>query len=315
MASRYAFLLPAYKGTFLCKAIESILGQDYKDFELVIVNDASPENIDSIVQAYNDPRIRFYKNEHNIGGTDLIAQWQRCIEYTESEYIIMASDDDVYHSGYLSEMNRLATKYPQVDVFHCRIGRIDAEGQLSDVSSPCSEWESAIESLYYRNISHRMQTLPEFMYRRKALLETGGFINFPLGYYSDDATSVCVGVKHGIVCSDQYLFLSRSSGINISSHRSTLPQRLQACEAFLHWTEHFVETLTAQNEIETVLLQRIKQLLWFRQQDMAHNIIQQMDSVQLKQLLHDRQQLGIELISRQDIWSQLLRKMFHNHNR
>ncbi|MGR4508293.1 glycosyltransferase [Escherichia coli] len=43
--------------------MDSILSQRFKDFELIIVNDASPENLDSIISNYNDTRIRYYKNE------------------------------------------------------------------------------------------------------------------------------------------------------------------------------------------------------------------------------------------------------------
>ena len=55
---RYSIGIPAYKGKFLFKCIESILKQDYADFELIIVNDASPEDLYSIVRQFDDPRIR-----------------------------------------------------------------------------------------------------------------------------------------------------------------------------------------------------------------------------------------------------------------
>ena len=47
---KYSFVLPAYKARFFRDALDSILAQTYKDFELVIVNDASPEDLDSIVK-------------------------------------------------------------------------------------------------------------------------------------------------------------------------------------------------------------------------------------------------------------------------
>ncbi|MBQ9638052.1 MAG: glycosyltransferase family 2 protein [Bacteroidales bacterium] len=310
MTPRFSFLLPAYKALFLHEAITSILSQDYPNYELVIVNDASPEDIDSIVQSFSDNRIQYYKNERNLGGINLIAQWQHCVDLSDSEYIIMASDDDVYLPNYLSEMDRLAKRYPLADVFHCHICRMDSIGQITDISAPCKEWESAIESFYYRNIAHRMQTLPEFMFRRTALEEAGGFVDFPLGYYSDDATVVRTGMKHGIVCSDKYLLYSRSSGLNISSNHNTLPQRLQACEDFLHWAERFVDTLTPQNKIEEVLLQHTKELLWFRQQDMAHSIVRQMNNTQLNTLLRQRNSWPFTLISVRNVLVQLLHHQF-----
>ena len=92
----YSFVLPAYKAKFLGEAIDSILAQTYTNFELIIVNDASPEDLESIVKLYDDPRIQYYTNKVNVGGKDLIAQWNYSITYAKGEYLILASDDDIY---------------------------------------------------------------------------------------------------------------------------------------------------------------------------------------------------------------------------
>ena len=78
---KYSFVLPAYKAAYLKEAIDSILNQTYKEFELIIVNDASPEGVDAIVRSYDDPRIQYYVNAENIGGKDLVAQWNYSITY------------------------------------------------------------------------------------------------------------------------------------------------------------------------------------------------------------------------------------------
>ena len=51
MNMKYSFVLPAYKARFFKEALDSILNQTYNDFELIIVNDASPEDLDSIVNS------------------------------------------------------------------------------------------------------------------------------------------------------------------------------------------------------------------------------------------------------------------------
>ena len=62
---KYTIAIPAYKSEFLKDCIQSILVQTFEDFELIIVNDASPENIDEVVHSFSDHRIRYYKNEEN----------------------------------------------------------------------------------------------------------------------------------------------------------------------------------------------------------------------------------------------------------
>ena len=49
---KFSIAIPAFKAKYLKECIDSILAQTYKDFELIIVNDASPEDIDSVVKPY-----------------------------------------------------------------------------------------------------------------------------------------------------------------------------------------------------------------------------------------------------------------------
>ena len=49
---KFSITIPAYKRKYLKEAIDSCLSQTFKDFELIIVNDASPEDLDSIVNSY-----------------------------------------------------------------------------------------------------------------------------------------------------------------------------------------------------------------------------------------------------------------------
>ena len=51
---KYSFVLPADKGEFLTELIDSILAQSYKDFALIIVDDASPDDIKGVVDSYDD---------------------------------------------------------------------------------------------------------------------------------------------------------------------------------------------------------------------------------------------------------------------
>lgn len=56
---KFSITIPAYKQKYLYEAIESCLVQSYKDFELIVVDDASPEDLKSIVDMFSDPRLRY----------------------------------------------------------------------------------------------------------------------------------------------------------------------------------------------------------------------------------------------------------------
>ena len=64
---KYTIAIPAFKKQYLKECIDSALNQSYRNFEIIIVNDASPENLDQIVNQYSDSRIHYYRNEIGFG--------------------------------------------------------------------------------------------------------------------------------------------------------------------------------------------------------------------------------------------------------
>ena len=129
----YSFIMPAYKSKFIQQAIDSVLTQSYTNFELVIVNDASPDNLFKVVNSYHDERISYFENKENIGGKDLIENWNHCLNYAQGEYVILASDDDIYKLDFLKEINDLIIKYPRCDVLRSRVQRINTERNVTNV--------------------------------------------------------------------------------------------------------------------------------------------------------------------------------------
>ena len=231
---KYSFVLPAYKAQFIRQAIDSILSQTYTEFELIIVNDASPEDLDSIVDSYSDSRIKYYKNQKNIGGQGLVKQWNYCISLCNSDYLILASDDDLYDIEYLSKLDELIDKYPEVDVFRPRIRYIDSDNQVTDISGYLKEFSSDLEWLEAWTKGWIGSGIPYYIFKRKALLSIGGFADYPLGWFADDATILRL-LGNGIVSSSEFLFSFRVSGISITSRKNSskdLENKLFATDMF-----------------------------------------------------------------------------------
>ena len=74
-APRYSILLPSFRARFLKVCLESILRQTESDFELIVVDDASPEDLHSIVRSFPDPRIRYFRNAVGCGAEHLVDNW------------------------------------------------------------------------------------------------------------------------------------------------------------------------------------------------------------------------------------------------
>ena len=266
---KYSFVLPAYKSTYLREAIDSILMQTYNEFELIIVNDASPEDLKSIVASYNDKRIRYYVNDVNVGGKDLVAQWNYCASYAKGEYLILASDDDVYFPQYLEKMNVLVDKFPDVDVFRPRINKINHNG---DIIAEDVEYKERMTQIEFSALKFQWKIsggISMYLFRRKALDKIGGFVNFPIAWFSDDATVIKLS-KNDIIISNDILFSFRNSGINITSCKSdiqTLCKKISATESFYKWLITEVDQMICYNESDTANVRMIRNTSSFRRND------------------------------------------------
>lgn len=257
--TRVSFILPAFKRKFFAKAIASILAQTVSDFDLIIVDDASPEKLDEVVSQFNDSRIRYYRNDWNIGGTNLISNWNLALSYAQSEFCVLASDDDIYQPEYLERMLFLAERYPSINLFHCRILMIDGDDIPIGIAPCRPEYERCLDLVYDRAVNRVLQVAPEFLFRRKPLVAQGGFVNFPLAWYSDDATWMMLAKDNGVAYCAEILFCWRNSGINISARFDKTAHKIEAAEQYKKWLFDFLNKVPTENASDRILLRICKE--------------------------------------------------------
>jgi glycosyltransferase involved in cell wall biosynthesis len=218
----FSVAIPAYKHKFLSEAILSVLNQSYRDFELIIVNDASPEDLDEVVIQFTDPRIRYYKNKRNCGALNVVDNWNKCLSYALGDYIICMGDDDRLLSNCLEDYAKLITQYPNVDVLHTCTEIIDEEGNFKEIQIPRPEFESALSLLYNRWDNRYRQFIGDFCFKVKPLRNNDGFFKLPLAWGSDDITAVRAALFKGIANTSVPGFQYRVSGLTITNSGSAL---------------------------------------------------------------------------------------------
>src|SRR6267142_6107507 len=122
--------LPVYNGAeFLRAALDSILRQDYRDFELIISDNASTDGTRAICQQYaqGDKRIRYFRNESNGGAAE---NYRRVFELARGDYFNWATHDDIQLPGFLRRCAEVLDKAPtSVVLVAPRAEIIDAEGR------------------------------------------------------------------------------------------------------------------------------------------------------------------------------------------
>lgn len=231
---KFSITIPAYKRQFIKECIDSCLAQTYTDFELIIVNDHSPEDLNSIVNQYDDTRIRYYVNEKNCGAIDVVDNWNKCLDYATGDYIICMGDDDRLLPCCLEEYGKLIEKYPGLSVYHAWTQLITESSALLTFQEQRPEYESAYAFLWHRWTFRHWQYIGDFLYDTKRLREQGGFFKLPLAWGSDDITAFRAALDSGIANTQVPCFLYRINGQTISNTGSSR-QKLKANELALHW--------------------------------------------------------------------------------
>jgi glycosyltransferase involved in cell wall biosynthesis len=109
-----SIIIPAYNNaTYLTEAIQSVLDQTYPHFELIVVNDASPDHTSKVVRQFNDPRIRYLIHEQNRG---LSAARNTGIRASRGELVALLDGDDLFHPRKLREHVDFLEKHPEIGV-------------------------------------------------------------------------------------------------------------------------------------------------------------------------------------------------------
>ena len=214
--TKYTFLLPAYKARYLEEALLSIQSQSYTDYKVLVSDDCSPEDLKSVFDKVcgDDSRFTYRRNEKNMGGASLVSHWNLLVNMCDTEWLIMASDDDVYEPSFLEEIDKLAEKYPQVDILRARARRIE-NGKVVREDGEIKELMCQKEFIQYFGIKEMVLCLANYVFKMSALKGMGGFPDFPTAAFSDSATAIFLS-KNGIATTENVLFTFRISDENLS---------------------------------------------------------------------------------------------------
>lgn len=257
---KFSVTVPAYKAQFLAECIDSILAQTYKNFELIIVNDASPQDLDSIVSKYDDPRIRYYKNKVGFGAEHVVGNWNKCLEYATGDYIICMGDDDKLLPNCLEEYVKLIEKFPNSNVYHARTQIIDENNNIISLQEGRPISESVLSAIWNRLVFRR-QFIGDWLFKTKELEEIGGYFYLPFAWGSDDMTVYYTGGNKPIINMQEYGFQYRVNIHTISNDTSSVGAKILSNYKQYCLIGSLIEK-PRKNWEDEVYCQMIKQELW-----------------------------------------------------
>lgn len=119
---------------YIREALDSLISQDFKDFELIISDNASLDSTQQICLDYasRDNRIRYYRNDTNIGA---IENFNRVFKLSSGKYFMWAGGHDLWSENYISDCLNIMEKNPNVIVAHPKTIWIDENAEELNIKS------------------------------------------------------------------------------------------------------------------------------------------------------------------------------------
>lgn len=235
-----SIVIPAYRVRFLDEALASVAtaADGDADIEVVVGDDASPDDIRGIVEPYESRlRLVYHRFDTNLGRESLTRQWDRCVALSRGRWVLLLGDDDLIDENYIRAFREtLAATRGAFDVYRFDARWIDADGTVirsGDTHPDVQQWD---EYLLARFRSQSYTFTCDNVFSRSAYDRAGGFVDFPLAWCADDASWIAFGAKTGFKKVHGALASWRLSGDNISSNKpDLLRHKLLAMSEFLAW--------------------------------------------------------------------------------
>ena len=141
-------IMPVYNTSkYLGDAIQSILQQSFTNFEFIIIDDASTDDSENIIHSFNDPRIRFFKNQENKG---LVYTLNKGLDLAEAEWIARMDGDDLSMPDRFEKQWSYLNEHPSVEILATTVTLINEDGKAT------GKWNDDISAISTSEIAGRL---------------------------------------------------------------------------------------------------------------------------------------------------------------
>jgi len=169
--------IPTYNRAELLKSsLGSVLSQDYPDFRVVVLDNASTDDTEAVVRSFADQRVTYIRNARNLG---ILGNFNRAIEVNTSPYLNLFMDDDVMLPGFLRESILMLEAHPGVGFSFALCRRIDLLGQPLDLQDSKGVPEGVIDGREFLRLHTERRACTIYpsssLMRAAALASVGNF--------------------------------------------------------------------------------------------------------------------------------------------
>ena len=189
----FSIVIPLYnKEESIINTLKSVMEQDFTAFEVLVVNDGSTDNSASLVESFNDDRIRLF-NKKNAG---VSAARNLGFEKAQCEYICLLDADDLWEITFLSEMYKLISDYPNCGLYCSNYRYLLSDGRVRNTAFKHVPERGVIKDYYKavsRNKSSGLTSQSSICVKKEAFQKVGGY---PIGVTHTEDILFCSLLSH-----------------------------------------------------------------------------------------------------------------------
>jgi glycosyltransferase involved in cell wall biosynthesis len=208
---KVSVIIPVYNGErFIAQAVNSVLGQTFRDFELIVVDDGSTDRTPDILKKYGS-RLTYIGQPNR----ERSAARNTGIRHSEGEYLAFLDADDLCLPERLQRQVEILDQFPEVGLVHGWTYFIDETGQKATIGKKemLSSLESGarvFESLLFKNVI----ASPTVMIRRSCI-DTVGFFDESLTYVEDWDMWLRIAIQYHVALIPEPLACYRINSENL----------------------------------------------------------------------------------------------------
>lgn len=207
----FSVIIPVYnKASFVGETLKSVLAQTYTDFEIIVINDGSTDECETVIQGFNDSRIRYFHKENE----GVAVARNEGIAEAQGDFICFLDADDYWLPNFLTTFKKQIDALPNHKVFSCATAietakkTISAQYSLDKITDfqivdffeasrkECILWTSA--TVIHKSVFEKIGTFDTQikkgedteLWMRIGLHFTIGFIGTVLAHYRFDPNSI-----------------------------------------------------------------------------------------------------------------------------
>lgn len=207
MERHYSIVLPVRNGGELVKrCVQSVLDQDHPAFDFLILDNASSDGTVEWIASLNDHRIKFFPAGQSLS---MAENWGRIATLQKKDYFTMIGHDDLLDKNYLSEMDKIISSRPGLDLYQSHFRFINAKGDMVRKCAPMQGYYNPGDFLK-AILDHSLDTMGTgYMIRSAKYDSLGGIPLYPNLLFADHALWISMAAEQGIAVTAEELFSFR----------------------------------------------------------------------------------------------------------